>query len=448
MTVLPNGRETHLRIYSDVEILELPPPEYLVDGLIEKRASHGQIAPSGHGKTFISLDVAFCVATGTPFHGREVKQGNVLYIYAEAAPGLPYRAIAWKVEHGLAPTDQCGVYFVLNPVDLMDDRGHGVEDLIELIRMSVPEPISLVVFDTLAKCFGDKDENSTPHMNMFTNRCDRIKDVFNCATLVNQHTGWNEKRHRGNRAFESNFDNVFKCQMRNQKSQSIQLQFTKQKDGHESEPFRLQLVEVPVADRTTCVVRTLDQEDDGNVEVLSEEALKQLRALSDLGADGATYTEWEKAAIGLGISESSFKRILDVLRDGEYVSSPVEGQSARGFKNTLTPKGRAAVGVQEHVDPKVPSETHPSASGPDRVQPQAAAELADNVGSNSGPEGSMDPSVGSGSGGGAYKAPLEPNTPAVPNNGQPKACLYCAMPWPFGCEFCEHDCTGKEVQRV
>ena len=113
------------------------------------------------------------------------------------------------------------------------------------------------------------------------------------------------------------------------------------------------------------------------------------------------------------------------------------------------------------------------ASGPDRVQPQLPAESADSLGSSLGPEGSMDPSVGSGSGGGAYRAPHEPNTPTVPTNGHPEKyvvdltglghqsrgsppgggdgmgalCAECEQPsgslFPFCCT-----CTGSEVHRV
>ena len=448
--ILPaDGFQTPLPIYSDVEIQTLQDPEYVVDGLIEDRALHGNYGPTGEGKTFVTMDVALCIATGLPFHGREVKQGNVAYVFAEGAPGLKYRVAAWKEEHGFGPDDLCGVYFIPTAVDLMDDAADGLDKLIETIRLAVPEPVRLVVIDTLAKCFGDKDENTTQHMNTFTNRCDKIKETFDCAVIVNHHTGWDEGRQRGNRSFSNNFDVVMACRMTNKVGQVITLKCEKQKDGHTFDDFRLRLVEVPIADRTTCVVRTLDQETAACSEgVLSKEALKQLRVLSDLGSDGATYKEWEKVAIGLGISKSSFKRVLEPLRDGEYATAPAEGQPKRGFKNRLTAKGRAAIGVQDGVDPKVPTEIHPSVSGPDQVQPQLPVEAPDKIGSNSGPKGSMDPSVGLGSGGGAYKAPLEPITPAVPTNGQPKACLYCSMPWPFTCGFCERTCTEQEVQRV
>ena len=54
--ILPaDGFQTPLPIYSDVEIQTLQDPEYVVDGLIEDRALHGNYGPTGEGKTFVTM---------------------------------------------------------------------------------------------------------------------------------------------------------------------------------------------------------------------------------------------------------------------------------------------------------------------------------------------------------------------------------------------------------
>src|SRR5262249_16470494 len=47
----------------------------------------------------------------------------------------------------------------------------------------------LVAIDTLARCFGDGDENATRDMNTFVGRCDTIRIKSRAAVLVLHHLG-------------------------------------------------------------------------------------------------------------------------------------------------------------------------------------------------------------------------------------------------------------------
>jgi hypothetical protein len=51
-------------------------------------------------KTFTALDIAMCVATGTPWMGREVAQGAVLFIAAEGGDDIHLRRQAWAEHYG------------------------------------------------------------------------------------------------------------------------------------------------------------------------------------------------------------------------------------------------------------------------------------------------------------------------------------------------------------
>ena len=59
------------------------PPDYLIDGLMQRRYVYSFTAKTGDGKTAIALLLAACVARGTTLAGREVEKGRVLFFAGE-----------------------------------------------------------------------------------------------------------------------------------------------------------------------------------------------------------------------------------------------------------------------------------------------------------------------------------------------------------------------------
>lgn len=71
-------------------------PEYIVSELIEADTLGLIFGDPGCGKSFLTVDIALSVATGTPFHERATKQGAVF--------SSPVKAIAdWlgALRHGV-----------------------------------------------------------------------------------------------------------------------------------------------------------------------------------------------------------------------------------------------------------------------------------------------------------------------------------------------------------
>src|SRR4029079_9871616 len=64
-----------LRLLTDEELDDLPKPEWLVDGALPARSLILLFGDTGVGKSFLALDWAASIATGTAWHGRPVKQG-------------------------------------------------------------------------------------------------------------------------------------------------------------------------------------------------------------------------------------------------------------------------------------------------------------------------------------------------------------------------------------
>src|SRR5262245_9196263 len=55
------------------------PPDYLIDGLLQRRFLYSMTAPTGAGKTCIALRICAHVAQGLPLAGREITKGKVLF---------------------------------------------------------------------------------------------------------------------------------------------------------------------------------------------------------------------------------------------------------------------------------------------------------------------------------------------------------------------------------
>src|SRR5688572_10978575 len=86
-------------LYTVSELIDLPTPEWLVEGVIAVGALAGLYGPSGEGKSFLALDWALCVATGQNWQGRTVRRGPVVYVAAEGGRSIGKRVTAWMDAH-------------------------------------------------------------------------------------------------------------------------------------------------------------------------------------------------------------------------------------------------------------------------------------------------------------------------------------------------------------
>jgi hypothetical protein len=95
------------------------PKEWLIEDVVPTGLSVLYGARSS-GKSFVALDWAFCVGTGTSWLGtHEVTRGSVAYIMAEGSPA--YRTQAWKKEHGYVG-ETANVYFIERAVDCLKNK--------------------------------------------------------------------------------------------------------------------------------------------------------------------------------------------------------------------------------------------------------------------------------------------------------------------------------------
>jgi AAA domain len=161
------------------------PPDYLVDGLLQRRYCYALTARTGDGKTALALLAAACVALGVPFGGRECEKGSVLFFAGENPDDIRARWIAMSV----------AMSFDIQAIDVHFIPGSfKISALIERITAEVAAlgGVSLIIVDTSAAYYESADDN---HNVQQLEHAKRLRSLTNLpggpTVLVNCHPAKN-----------------------------------------------------------------------------------------------------------------------------------------------------------------------------------------------------------------------------------------------------------------
>lgn len=233
-------------------VTNLEPTTYLVEDYLELGTVGMLCGKYQTGKSFVALDWACCVSTGSEWFGHEVETGNVLYVAAEGASGQKKRAAAWIQENHQA-IEKEALQFLLKPVQFASPRQ--IERLGELI---VEQEIDLLIVDTLARSTTGLSENDAMDMNLFINGCFKLRDARGTqktTVLVVHHLGKDEKRGaRGHSSLVADIDFNFEVRTKGDVEGWV-LECDKLKDDRHPDPWSFTLKQVELATGiTSCVV--------------------------------------------------------------------------------------------------------------------------------------------------------------------------------------------------
>jgi AAA domain-containing protein len=312
------------RILSDVELEALPTQPPLIEGLFARNSLVSAVGLRSSYKTFWLIDLMMCIATNTPWLGRAVHQGPVLYICAEGAYGMRARVAAWKqanLYEGSAP-----VWFIPQRVPFSDPSA--TAELLQLLK-DWPTPPVLVVIDTVARNFSG-DENAQQDMSRFVAGCDRLREATEATIIGAHHMGWVAERSRGSSVLPDAADTEFTL---TKDGNRLSVKVTKQKDGPQFPDVpEIHLSAVPCAGSLVLVgVGPNDRSPTANES-------KALRALQrESNADGATFAAWERVS---GLAHGSFANARTALLDAGYVECVDK-------RYRLTSVGRSVLPVQQ-----------------------------------------------------------------------------------------------------
>lgn len=237
--------------FARVDSLELTEIQWIVEDYIESDSLAQVFGDPGGGKSFVSIDIACCIATGKPWHGHEVKKGAVFYVAGEGHNGLARRFKSWELGNDTS-LDGAPLYKSLRAAQLYDATEAAIvaQSIKQLVADAGCEP-SMIIIDTLARNMGG-DENSTEDMNAFIQHLDvYLRQPYKCCVLVVHHSGAMDKdRSRGSTALRGALDAEYKCQL-DSTSKTIQFESKKMKDAEmpAAKCFQITQVELPMFDK-------------------------------------------------------------------------------------------------------------------------------------------------------------------------------------------------------
>lgn len=324
-----NSRATEpkrfFKLMSVSELMELPPPSWLIDGVMEENVLAVLYGASGEGKSFVALDWVLSIVTGMPWQGREVKRGPVVYVVAEGGRNVGKRIKAWTIEKHIGDVDDMLV--VLDAVQFRN-TAH-VAELLRQIEGRNIKP-RLIVIDTLARCFLGGDENSAQDMGEFVEACNRVQRATGATVLAVHHTGKPRGKkataERGSYALRGAADVMIRVYQLNG---AIHIKVDKQKDDELANEVCVRLKQVVVArdptsgdDITSCVLVAADGPTVDFGPSLGLGPLATLKALIGMPESAADSGTWRKAVPptnGKSIRPKTFQNHRQMLVDERFV---------------------------------------------------------------------------------------------------------------------------------
>ena len=143
-------------------------PDYLIDGILQRRFCYSMTAQTGVGKTTVAMRLAAHVATQAKLGGIDVEQGTVIYFAGENPTDVQMRWLGLKQEMGL--TGPVPVHFIAGAMHLSKVAQRITAEIVA--KNLTP---SFVVVDTAAAYFeGDNDNDNVQagnHARMLRSLC-------------------------------------------------------------------------------------------------------------------------------------------------------------------------------------------------------------------------------------------------------------------------------------
>lgn len=319
----------------------LTPIQWVIEDCIEDNALAEIFGPSTSGKSFVAISMAHAIATGIDWFGHSVTRGAVFYLAGEGQSGLRQRFLAQAEDTG-NPLDAGYIFLSDCAVSLFNEESaKKVTDDVKLLSEKNGVVPKLVVIDTLARSFGDGNENETKDMNVFIDNLDKyIRIPFGCTVLVIHHSGHVQGRARGSSVLKAAVEAEFEV-AREESTGVIMLKNHKQKNAEAMSDKMFRLVShdfgiIAGKPVKTAVLKPADEAD-----LLSKTYGKfkvPLNTILESFAVSALSINQAKQSTGLA-HETTKEAIEECVRNGFLVADSSK-------KYSLTEKGKNLLSIR------------------------------------------------------------------------------------------------------
>lgn len=291
-------------------ILDIPPPEPLIEGWLNLDSVAVMYGRPKGGKSFVAIDMAMCVAAGRRWHNRHVSQGPVLYVIAEGVRGIGPRVRAWsKVNKHPVPEN---LIWLPRAVSMLNPQWSGA-----LASVAAELQPRMVIIDTLNRSMAGGDENSSKDMGIVIAAADLIKRSTGACVFIVHHSGKDSTQGaRGHSSLLGAVDT--ELEVKNAGDGIITLTNTAQKDAADALPLRFALEEA--AQTGSVAITDYRGQVSGDALGLSKGCAEALEILREIQIPGGIPTGvWEAECLEVGISHTSFYRYRSRLVETEQV---------------------------------------------------------------------------------------------------------------------------------
>jgi hypothetical protein len=311
------------RLRTPEQVKTMPPPRYLIDGLIVENSLGLIWGPWGSGKTFLALMWAGFVGSGSWWQGRAVNQTKVLYVACEGVGGLGKRIEAFERGHHLY--EMPGVTFHHGAINLLDKGA--VAGFAEGVA---EDGYGLIFLDTLARCMPGGDENSAKDVGLVVQALDTVRQSTAAAVQALHHSTKEGSSARGISAYLGACDTELEVSATDT---LLTVHTRQQRDAEKGSPIELCIE--PVAGTTSATL--LDAT--GKPRPMGNAAHQVLQALDDDPERGVSMTVWGATS---EVALTTFHRHRRALVKEGLVGT-ISGTKTPRY--ILTEQGRSEIGA-------------------------------------------------------------------------------------------------------
>jgi hypothetical protein len=326
-----------IRLLTMAEVEALPPPQWLIHGVIPRSGLVIPYGPPKAGKTFIVTAWGLHVAAGLEWCGKPVTQGAVVYVVGEGLGGFATRLAVMREAYGIPST--APFFVVPRAVNFRDDNA--VKELVAAIEAALPPGVTLalIVIDTLARAMPGVDENSAQEIGLVIARCDAVKEHFGATVMPVHHTGKDTERGmRGSNALLGAVDASYLIQRAGKGV--VRLKNDAMKDAEEFADMLFDMEQVHVGLRSSLVPRLRDttkgRPDDPEKPSTDEMRMRVLLVMNDACLDTMRFADVARAfGLPSGRAQDDLRAIIPL--GAEYavqVGAYLLWKSAQGTAKT------------------------------------------------------------------------------------------------------------------